>query len=446
MEADLIKLEKILHLEDADLNATSELRKELTAQATKVDEELGKIQKEVNNINKDLTELKSRKQILRSQVSELRDPRILAQLTAFEESRQKCREDILRLEGELKNSTAQVEQMFTPEQQKIQEILKQHAKEEAQFTTEIKDLTLKIKQKEEELFKKEQESKEFYSKYREFFNQREKLSTEANKAENEIENIREKARSSEREVNMVSLKNAEVKAKLAGLQEEFGKYKKVQLLKDKTPQELQQEINRFESMLSQMSAVNMKALEIYELVESEYLKLMDKKQGLDKEKTEVMTLMNEIESKKKEHFLKTFNQVNENFQRIFGSLFKKGKAYLQLDNPNNIFEDGLSIKVKLTGNRFLDIKALSGGEKTLTALSFIFSIQEHQPASFYVLDEIDAALDKHNSETLSKLVRAYADRAQYILISHNDAVISEADTLFGVSMTDGISKVTSLKI
>ena len=82
----------------------------------------------------------------------------------------------------------------------------------------------------------------------------------------------------------------------------------------------------------------------------------------------------------------------------------------------------------------------------MTALSFIFAIQEYQPASFYILDEIDAALDKQNSEILSKLIRSYADRAQYIVISHNDSVISEADTLFGVSMKDGVSKVTSLKI
>lgn len=94
----------------------------------------------------------------------------------------------------------------------------------------------------------------------------------------------------------------------------------------------------------------------------------------------------------------------------------------------------------------MDIKSLSGGEKTLTALSFIFAIQEYQPASFYILDEIDAALDKQNSEILAKLIRSYADRAQYIVISHNDSIISEADTLFGVSMKDGVSKVTSLKI
>ena len=199
-------------------------------------------------------------------------------------------------------------------------------------------------------------------------------------------------------------------------------------------------------MLGQMSAVNMKALEVYEQVEFEFNKLLEKKDELGREKTDVLTLMNEIESKKKEHFMRTFNQANDNFQKIFSTLFTKGKAYLELENPNAPFEEGLSVKVKLAGNRFMDIKSLSGGEKTLTALSFIFAIQEYQPASFYILDEIDAALDKQNSDILSKLIRSYADRAQYIVISHNDAIISEADTLFGVSMKDGVSKITSLKI
>jgi chromosome segregation protein len=105
------------------------------------------------------------------------------------------------------------------------------------------------------------------------------------------------------------------------------------------------------------------------------------------------------------------------------------------------------IKVKLTGTKFLDIRSLSGGEKTLTALAFIFAIQEHEPASFYVLDEVDAALDKHNSEKFAKLIAKYADRAQYIIISHNDGVISQANNLYGVSMNEhGMSKVVSLKI
>jgi len=108
---------------------------------------------------------------------------------------------------------------------------------------------------------------------------------------------------------------------------------------------------------------------------------------------------------------------------------------------------GVLIKVRITGKKFMDIRSLSGGEKTMTALAFIFAIQEHEPASFYIFDEVDAALDKRNSEKLAELVRAYSSRAQYIIISHNDGVINQADILYGVSMNEhGQSKVVSLKV
>ena len=239
---------------------------------------------------------------------------------------------------------------------------------------------------------------------------------------------------------------AEFKAKLAGLEEELNIIGEFDFLENISIEDLSKEVSKFEIALSQMSAVNMKALEMYDKVHEEFTKLIEKKQSLEKEKIDVLTLMNEIETKKKEHFMETFEKANHNFKEIFASLFTKGSAYLEIDNPEDPFADGLSIKVKLTGNRFMDIKSLSGGEKTMTALSFIFAIQEYSPASFYILDEIDAALDKHNAETLSKLIREYCDRAQYIVISHNDALISEADTLFGVSMQEGKSKVTSIKI
>ena len=446
LEAEIIKLEKSLHLDTGDLEANQNLRKELQNNLKDVDSNVSNVQRQVSLLNRELAGLKSKKQMLRTQVNELRNPRLLAQLSAFEESRQKCREDLLRFESDLKNSVSQVEKLILPEKEKIMEIIKQHNKEEIEFGKEIAKLTSVVVKKDKELVKKEEASKAFYSKYKQLFAKREKINAEMNKSENQIEQLRDKSRGSEREINLVSLKNAEIKAKLAGLLEEFERYKGAPLLKNKTIEELHKEISKFEVMLGQMSAVNMKALEVYEQVETEFNKLTEKKDSLEVEKTDVLTLMNEIETKKKEHFMTTFNQANEYFQKIFGTLFKKGKAYLQLDNPNKPFDDGVSIKVKLTGKRFMDIKSLSGGEKTLTALSFIFAIQEYSPASFYILDEIDAALDKHNSEMLSKLIRNYAGNAQYICISHNDALISEADTLFGVSMNEGVSKVTSLKI
>ena len=144
----------------------------------------------------------------------------------------------------------------------------------------------------------------------------------------------------------------------------------------------------------------------------------------------------------------TFSEIAKNFERTFSKLTTKGAtAQLVLENPETPLIEGIRILVKISQNKYLDIKSLSGGEKTLTALAFIFAIQEYDPASFYVFDEVDAALDKRNSEKLSDLLRDYSKNAQYIVITHNDAIIHSASRLYGVSMREnGISNVVSLKI
>src|SRR3990170_5983390 len=101
--------------------------------------------------------------------------------------------------------------------------------------------------------------------------------------------------------------------------------------------------------------------------------------------------------------------------------------------------------IKVGKGKYFDTHSLSGGEQSLTSLSLIFAIQEYKPYYFYIFDEIDAALDKHNSERLAGLLNKYMQKGQYIIITHNDEVISRATNLFGVSMHDGISKIISLK-
>ena len=141
LEAEVIKLEKSLHLDTHDLEASNDLKKELQVKLKEVDASLAVVQKDVMTLNKDLADLKSRKQTLRLEVNQLRDPRLLAQLSAFEDSRQKCREDTLRMESDLKNVLNRMEQMLAPEKEKISEILKQHEKEEVTFKDEIAKLT-----------------------------------------------------------------------------------------------------------------------------------------------------------------------------------------------------------------------------------------------------------------------------------------------------------------
>ena len=256
----------------------------------------------------------------------------------------------------------------------------------------------------------------------------------------------ENLRGVEQIINNINLGRAKFVAEKEGLEKEFEEFKNEKLKKQHDLDKLMQEIHDAEKQLLILGNVNLRALEIYEQIEKEFNELVEKKEKLKIEKQDVLNMMQEIETKKKDVFMRTLNEIDKNFRQIFTNLSTKGQAYLELEDPENIFTAGLDIRVKITGNKYLDIKSLSGGEKALTALAFIFAIQEHQPASFYLLDEVDAALDKHNSDKLSRLIAAYSKKAQYIIISHNDSVITEAEKVYGVSMQDGISKVISLKL
>ncbi|MBR9703658.1 AAA family ATPase, partial [Candidatus Woesearchaeota archaeon] len=279
------------------------------------------------------------------------------------------------------------------------------------------------------------------------FDKRTKLSDEQQKTESKHREQDDRRRDLEQKNNGYGLEVARLKAEIAGLKEEDGHYEGVDPYKNKPLDDILLEIKQFERMREGFGAVNMKALEIYETIENEYHELVTKKDKLGTEREDVLVMINEIDDKKKDLFGRTFEVVNENFQNIFEMLSTKGKAFLDLEDKKDPFNGGLTIKVKLTGKKFLDIRSLSGGEKTMTALAFLFAVQEYEPANFYILDEVDAALDKHNSEKLAKLIRAYCRNAQYLIISHNDGVISEADNLYGVSMNEhGMSKITSLKV
>jgi len=446
LEGGIIKIERSLHLEPADLEASKKVKTEFKGNFIGVNKKIEEIQDKITVINKGLAEFKTKKQQLRSKVSELRDPTLLAELTTFSQKKEELRENLHDIETKMKNTDTQVGDLLEPEKERTQKILKQHDKEGEKFKTEIKEIKEKIKGQEKQLKEREKQETEFRSEFRGIFNKRDKMNEEMQKDETKMIRKEEQIRGIEQRINTFSIDNARIKAELAALNEEFRQFEGMAIIK-KPEEDLKKEITQFERMVQDIGTVNFRAIEIYDSVEKEYNNFLKKKQQLNSEREDVLVMMNEIESKKKDLFLRTFEGLVGNFKRIFSALTSKGDVHLELENPEHPFEEGLRIKVKLTGNRFLDIRSLSGGEKTLTALAFIFAIQEYEPAPFYILDEVDAALDKRNSEKFSDLIAKYADNAQYILISHNDGIISKAEYLYGVSMNEhGMSKVVSLKI
>ena len=448
LEGEIIKTEKSLHIDSGDLKANEDYKKELKDNIKKVDSDLIKVEDDIVEQTQKLTEFKVEKQKLRNEINELRNPRLIAELNTFEEKKKEFTEEIIKIDADLKNIAAQEKNIVDSDKENTFKILKEMEKESKTFDDEIKNLNSSIKKQESELKKKEEDQNKFFSQFKSLFDKRNKLSDEISGYEKKIMGLEESSRKEELAINTFSIEEARVKAELAGLNAEFAQYEGVELDMEKSEEKLKKEISDFEKMMANIGSVNLRALEIYETVEKEYSVLIEKKNSLVGEKDDVLMLMNEIETNKKGLFMNTLNVVNKNFVDIFTALSTKGDAFLELENPESPFEEGLRIKVKLTGKKFMDIRSLSGGEKTMTALAFLFAIQEHEPASFYVLDEVDAALDKANSQKLAKLIKDYCLKAQYVVISHNDSVISEADSLYGVSMKvdAGLSNVVSLDI
>jgi chromosome segregation protein len=135
--------------------------------------------------------------------------------------------------------------------------------------------------------------------------------------------------------------------------------------------------------------------------------------------------------------MEVFDKVSEEFSAIFPRLSVNGEGVLYLENGEDPLSGGLNIKASPAGKKITGLELLSGGEKVVTALAFIFALQRYKPAHFYVLDEVDAALDQNNSMRFINLLTDIMKDSQVLLVSHNNAVIKKADRLFGVSMTDG---------
>lgn len=446
-EGDIIKTERSLHLESSDLDVSRKQKQELQEELKAATEKLKEMDDKLLGQSKLVAELKSRKMRVREQITGLRNPAVLAELNALEKKRQELTDLVQKLENESKTNDVQINDVFSQEKSKLQQILRQLDKEEQQFTAEKEKLIREVEKVRKELSETETKAAKFQARHRELFAKRTKLMEEIQSDDEKIIRKDEQINTIEIKLNNVSVKKAEVAAELAGMQEDFSQYGDVKLLEGVSEDQIKGEISRFERLVIEMGNVNLKALEIYDQVEHQYTELLNKKDKLAKEKDDVLKMIAEVESRKKDLFMNSFTVLNKNFASIFSQLSTKGEAHLMIENEENPFEAGVRIRVRITGEKFLDIRSLSGGEKTLTALALIFAIQEYEPASFYIFDEVDAALDKRNSEKLALLIKKYSEKAQYIIISHNDALMSEGESLYGVSMDEhGMSNVVSLKV
>ena len=323
--------------------------------------------------------------------------------------------------------------------------LKQLLREEEGISQEIEEIEEDLAEKEELLEKKKEQEEKLNTKFKQLISERDSYQNRVRENEKIILTKQNETHNFEHSVNESKIEKAKYNAIIETLESEMLDFAGVEIIKA-SKEALMQNLNKAQEIISKIGTVNLRSLEIYDSIKKEYDAVKEKVETISKEKGGVLKIIQEIDVKKKKAFFKTFDSLNEIFFRIFSQLSTKGKVSLEMEDKKDPFNGGVGIFVKTGHGKYFDVTSLSGGEQTLVALSLIFAIQELNPYHFYVLDEIDAALDKRNSERLAGLLKKYMQKGQYIIITHNDEVITRATNLYGLSMHDGVSKITSLRV
>jgi chromosome segregation protein len=190
----------------------------------------------------------------------------------------------------------------------------------------------------------------------------------------------------------------------------------------------------------------MLAIDEYDEVEADLDTLEEQRATLQEEADGIRERIEEFETRKKATFMDAFEGINEEFQDIFARL-SDGSGKLTLENPEDPFDGGLTMKAQPRDKPVQRLDAMSGGEKSLTALAFIFAIQRYNPAPFYALDEVDAFLDAANAEMVGEMVDDLAGDAQFIVVSHRSALLERSERAIGVTMLDeNVSAVTGIDL
>ena len=199
--------------------------------------------------------------------------------------------------------------------------------------------------------------------------------------------------------------------------------------------------------IENMGAVNMTAPEEYDALTERHTFLKTQISDLETAKKDLKSAINKINQTTRENFKYTFEQVRMHFKNIYQTLFRGGECDLVLTQPENLLETGIEIYAQPPGKKLLNITSMSGGEKTLTAMSLLFAFFTHNPSPFCIMDEADAALDEANVERYVNLIKEFSKTTQFIVVTHNKRTMEAARMLYGITMEEsGVSKVMSVNL
>jgi chromosome segregation protein len=207
------------------------------------------------------------------------------------------------------------------------------------------------------------------------------------------------------------------------------------------------ELEKLRKSIHSLGDVNVGAIEEHEELAERFRFLSEQKQDLDETIRSLQEAIARINRTSRRRFRETFDQVSKRFSENFPRLFGGGKASLVLTEADDVLEAGIDIMAMPPGKRLQNVNLLSGGEKTMTALALLVAVFQVRPSPFFLLDEVDAALDDANVGRFNGLITEMAQHSQFLVITHNKRTIEVADVLYGVTMEQkGVSKLVAVAL
>ncbi|MBS1813939.1 MAG: chromosome segregation protein SMC [Acidobacteria bacterium] len=416
------------------------------------EEIIARKQEEAARVDAERAEVEERISGIQAQVGELRLRREELQQAAAAASA-----SLAGLEERRRNASANVEQntrLINGQQQRLLQVEQQLA---AAATEQ--------QRREEENVNLAAQHEELLATRSQTVEEAAKLTAEATELRTKLNELNQKLRTLRTETDALREQRSELTAKAARLASEIEHLEAASLndlgmpaeelrtdesivkIEAEALNEADEETRQMKQKLEAMGPVNMMALEEFAEAEQRHSFLETQRKDLLDSIDNTVQSIKEIDEISHTKFNEAFEVINENFAETFTKLFGGGQAMMKLTDEANIAESGIDIVASPPGKKLQNVLLLSGGEKALTALSLLVGIFQFQPSPFCVLDEVDAPLDETNVARFAKLVHEMSGSTQFIIITHHKRTMSEADTIYGVTMQEpGVSKIVSVNL
>ncbi|WP_137289779.1 chromosome segregation protein SMC [Natronorubrum halophilum] len=442
IESEIEKLDDQRDSIESEIETLENDLEEIEDERESVDERMTEISAEIEEQTAAVEEIEADIATLETELADSKIPELTEQIETLEAEIDEREDRIADLDGKL-NELSLEKEYAEDAIEDLHDDIETAQNRKAEHEDRIEECEDAIEGKRDELEDKREAVADLEEELTE-------LKTDRSDLKEELSEARTKRDTQQDQVNAVESKLADNRSRVSdleweieSLESEVGDYDPEDVPDHETVLEM---IEILQADMEAMEPVNMLAIDEYDEVRGDLEELEDAKATLVEEAEGIRERIEHYETQKKQTFMDSYEAIAAHFTEIFEKL-SEGTGTLHLENEEDPFDGGLTMKAQPGDKPIQRLDAMSGGEKSLTALAFIFGIQRHNPAPFYALDEVDAFLDAVNAERIGQMVDELSEKAQFVVVSHRSAMLDRSERAIGVTMQqDNVSAVTGIDL